>query len=117
MASLIVWLDIPAKNLERAIKFYSSVLNIKVKPQSYGDSSIGEFPDGAGCVFESKEETGKGDMPLVYFTCDGRLEDAETKVTENGGEVLKPKHSIGQWGFRTVAKDSEGNKIALHSQS
>jgi predicted enzyme related to lactoylglutathione lyase len=29
--------------------------------------------------------------------------------------VLQGKHQIGEYGFRAIVLDSEGNKIALHS--
>jgi predicted enzyme related to lactoylglutathione lyase len=32
-----------------------------------------------------------------------------------GGEVVQDTHQIGNFGMRAVIKDSEGNKIALHS--
>jgi len=36
-------------------------------------------------------------------------------VEKNGGKILKPKHQIGEHGFRAVVSDSEGNRVALHS--
>jgi len=32
-----------------------------------------------------------------------------------GGEVVKPKFAIGQYGHVALARDSEGNMIGLHS--
>ena len=32
-----------------------------------------------------------------------------------GGEVVRPKFSIGQYGHIALAKDTEGNLIGLHS--
>jgi predicted enzyme related to lactoylglutathione lyase len=57
------------------------------------------------------------DGPLIYLSVNGRLDAAERAATEAGGEVLTPKHPIGPWGFRTVIKASEGNRIALHSET
>jgi uncharacterized protein len=55
--------------------------------------------------------------PLIYLNVDGRLEAASSLVEKNGGKVLIPKHSIRPYGFRAIIADSEGNRIALHSQS
>jgi predicted enzyme related to lactoylglutathione lyase len=55
--------------------------------------------------------------PLVYLSVDGRLDAAEQSVTAAKGKVLRPKHPIGPHGFRAIIEDSEGNRIALHSQS
>jgi hypothetical protein len=43
------------------------------------------------------------------------LDDALVKVGANGGKVIQPKHQIGPFGFRAIVLDSEGNRIALHS--
>jgi hypothetical protein len=37
-------------------------------------------------------------------------------VREHGGKVVVDKEPIGPYGFRAVIMDSEGNRIALHSQ-
>jgi hypothetical protein len=43
-------------------------------------------------------------------------DQAEKAAAKNGGKVLQPKHPIGPYGFRSVILDSEGNRIALHSE-
>jgi len=42
-------------------------------------------------------------------------EPALLAVGTNGGKILIPKHPIGPYGFRAVVLDSEGNRVALHS--
>jgi predicted enzyme related to lactoylglutathione lyase len=54
---------------------------------------------------------------LLYMNVDGRIRDAVQKVVPHGGTVIEPTHSIGPHGFRAVVLDSEGNRIALHSNS
>jgi len=49
------------------------------------------------------------------MNCDGRLDDAISAVEPNGGKLLEPKHQIGPHGFRALIRDSEGNRVALHS--
>jgi len=118
MAGLLVWLDLPVKDLDRAIKFYSSVLDTEVKKESMPEGfSLGMLPGGTGCLFEEKNEIHNDVGPLAYFNVNGRLSDAESKVSEAGGKVLQGKHQIGPYGWRVVAKDSEGNRIALHSET
>ena len=54
--------------------------------------------------------------PLVYLKVEGRLEDAIAKAGEGGGKILQDRHPSGPYGHRAVIVDSEGNRIALHSQ-
>jgi hypothetical protein len=46
----------------------------------------------------------------------GRIRDAVAKCTELGGELINNVHAIGPHGFRAIVRDSEGNRIALHSE-
>ncbi|MGI8603839.1 MAG: VOC family protein [Verrucomicrobiales bacterium] len=121
MANLLVWIDIPVRDLERAVQFYSGVLDRKVRCEEFPGMAIGVFEHGgdevAGCLFisEKNDPAPSTDGVLAYFNCTGRLDAAVARVAELGGEVLQPTHPIGQHGFRAVVKDSEGNRIALHS--
>ena len=119
MANQLVWTDIPVTDLDRAMKFYESVLGAPIKKQEYPGFSIGLLPgeesDVTGCLYVSKEDRPSAQGPLLYFGCNGRLDEAVAAVTPGGGKVLQPKHPIGPHGFRAVVLDSEGNRIALHS--
>ena len=119
MANQIVWVDIPVKDLGRAIKFYSAVLGAPVKKEDMPGMSIGILPheegEVGGCLLKSEtgEPSTKG--PLLYLNANGRLDQAIAAVEKNGGEILQPKHPIGPYGHRAILLDSEGNRIALHS--
>ena len=52
----------------------------------------------------------------MYFSGQGRLDEATATAVVNGGSVILPPHPIGPHGFRSVVLDSEGNRIALHSR-
>jgi len=43
------------------------------------------------------------------------LDDAIAAVVPNGGKIIESKHPIGPFGFRAIVIDSEGNRVALHS--
>lgn len=120
MTHQIVWVDIPARQLDRAIRFYTAVLGAAVEKQQYSTFSIGLLPhtEGSitGCLSQSAADLPGQSGPLIYLNCSGRLDDAIAAVEANGGQVLKPKHQIGPYGWRAVILDSEGNRVALHSQ-
>lgn len=120
MRRYAVWFDIPVRDLDRAIAFYSAVLAVEVKREVYPSFTIGLLPHGdddvAGCLFVSDDIKPSTDGILLYFNANGRLEEAVTAVEKYGGRVLEPAHPIGSFGFRAVVLDSEGNRIALHAE-
>ena len=119
MANQLVWVDIPVEDLDRAIAFYSAILGETVSKQEYPGMSIGLLPgaetDVSGCLYQSASDRPSAQGPLVYFNCKGRLDEAVAAVEPAGGKIVQPKHSIGPHGFRAVVIDSEGNRVALHS--
>jgi predicted enzyme related to lactoylglutathione lyase len=119
MAVQIVWFEVPVQELDRAIGFYSAVLGSPVKKESFPQMTIGLLPgageDSSGCLYIAEDNQPSATGPLLYFSCEGRLDAAVAAVESHGGKVLKPKHAIGPYGFRSIVLDSEGNRIALHS--
>ena len=114
-----VWMDIPVAELDRACTFYTAVLGCEVSQESFGDFQLGvlehEEGNGAGLVVLPEGISDKG--TLVYYNTDGRIRDAVAKVAEHGGSVTEDVHAIGPHGFRAIVLDSEGNRIALHSNT
>lgn len=115
-----VWFDIPVADLDRAIKFYEAVLAIKVDKAEMEDFSFGvlEHKEGnGGCLVPNPDEVIGDKGLLLYLNAEGRIKAAVAAVTENGGKVLEPVHSIGPHGFRAIIHDSEGNRLVLHSMT
>ncbi|OUS23860.1 hypothetical protein A9Q98_14500 [Thalassotalea sp. 42_200_T64] len=52
-----VWFDIPVANLERAVKFYASVLAIKVDVIDEGGFTFAVLEHGEGKVLHSETDT------------------------------------------------------------
>jgi len=115
-----VWFDIPVNDLDRAAKFYREVLGVGVAKESYGDTSFGVIEHHAGnggcLVTNDGAEIAAGGV-LIYLNVNGRIRDAVSKVVPNGGSVIQSTHLIGPHGFRAIVLDSEGNRVALHSES
>jgi len=118
--NLLCWTDIPVTDLDRAIAFYSAVLDGAVTKQAHEGYEMGVLPHSgdnpAGCLAPGPQNKPSRTGPLIYLSVNGRLDDALKKAGSGGGEVLEPKHQIGPWGYRAVILDSEGNRIALHSK-
>jgi uncharacterized protein len=114
-----VWFDIPVADLDRAAAFYRAVLGVGVQKEAYGDYSfcvIEHERGNGGCLVPSKEEIAAGGV-LLYLNANGRIREAVSKVVPNGGSVTQDTHPIGPHGFRAIVLDSEGNRVALHSET
>jgi uncharacterized protein len=118
----VVWFDIPVRDIDRALRFYSAVLGTELKKEQAGPGvSMAMLPsaDGfvGGCLLQNADAKPSDCGPLLYLNTHGRLDEAVNAVEKNGGSVLSAKHSIAPFGFRAIVLDSEGNRVALHSQS
>ena len=119
MNKQVVWFDIPTLDLERAKSFYTRVLNINIKDEMQ-DAPVVVFEHDdnivSGCLFQSDNDKPSDHDILLYFNVNGRIDAAISLVEESGGKIIKEKHSIGPFGVRALILDSEGNRIALHSE-
>ncbi len=119
---MVGWFEIPVADMDRAKKFYDVVFDISISVHDLGGLIMGWFPNDP----EKKGATGSlvkhemyrpsaTDGALVYFSCkDVSLE--LSKIEEAGGAIMRPKSEIGAGhGFMALVKDTEGNRIALHS--
>ncbi len=117
MANRISWFDIPVTDLERAVRFYSEVLKVEVTEDFPGVAVMShQAGEVSGCLYTSDEDRPSKSGVLLYFNVDGRLQDAVVAAKKHGGEIEKQPHEIGAFGQRAVVIDSEGNRIALHSE-
>ena len=120
----ITWVEIYVENMNRAQKFYETVLQIKMIPMQtpgeMGDLQMISFPwaEGeaniSGALCKTKEMKPGTGGTLVYFTCDDCAIET-SRVVNAGGKVLQQKFPIGEYGFCSICMDTEGNTIGLHS--
>ena len=119
MAHSVTWFDIPVLDIERAIRFYTAVMGIEIEKESHGDKTIGVLPhrndEVGGCLYPASSHRPSADGPLLYLNVDKRMDAAVAAVRANGGKVLQEKHAIGEYGWRAIVLDSEGNRLALHA--
>lgn len=116
------WFEIPVTDMERAMKFYETVLGIKLDRHTMEDYDMAWFtmlenkPGAAGSLVKGEEYTPSQQGALVYFSSpSGDLENELKRVEEAGGKICSPKKPIGEWGFMAIITDTEGNNVALHS--
>ena len=117
----INWFEIPATNIARAMKFYSHILDAEMKPFEMGPAKLAFFPADkgavAGCVVQAEGYSPSVKGTIVYLNGGKDLNHVLHKVQKAGGKVLKQKFNIGEHGFIAYFKDTEGNKVALHSMN
>ncbi|AMV21387.1 VOC family protein [Planctomyces sp. SH-PL14] len=116
----IVWADIPVADLDRAARFYGAVLKNQVTKQEFNGYQfcVLDHHDGnGGCLILHPDQISSSGGILVYFNVDGRIRDAVAQAETHGGMVTEAVHSMGPHGHRALVLDSEGNRIALHSNT
>ncbi len=120
----IGWFEIYVDEVNRAKKFYETILDIKVEVLSDPSDTTIEmlaFPSNmeqygaSGALVKMEGMKAGGNSTLVYFACEDCATE-EARIVPAGGQVNQPKMSIGEYGFVTLAMDSEGNMFGLHSQ-
>ena len=116
------WFEIPVTDLGRAKKFYESVLKISLREQQMGPMEMAWFPaeqnapGATGALVKGPGYEPSLQGSVVYLSVPS-IEEALNICVEQGGKMLMPKTSIGEWGFIAQFQDSEGNKVAFHAMT
>ena len=122
MSTVINWFDIPATNLERAVKFYESVLGIKLIQENMLGARMAIFPakpgEATGAIMAREGVTPGTTGPTIYLKAGNDLSPALGRVEGAGGKVVFPKTFIKEgFGYFAILIDTEGNSVGLHSPS
>jgi predicted enzyme related to lactoylglutathione lyase len=122
MTHLSNWVEIPARDLERASKFYAQVLGEPLQPMELGGNRYALFPSkdkfncGALAQGDGYEPGVQG--PLVYLDGGTDLDAKVGRIAAAGGTVILPKTYLGpEAGHIALFLDTEGNKIGLQTMS
>ena len=122
--NIVNWFEIPTQDLERARKFYEHVFNTKLQElQGTSTTKMLMFPGnhahaGAmGTLIHSETILPSQHGTVVYFHCQDLSEELG-RVEANNGKILLPKTAIGDGenGYIAHFSDTEGNRVALHSE-
>lgn len=123
MKNAINWFEIPVTNIERAKSFYEAIFGFELFDLDIGDGlKMALFPAESGSVggalIQKEAYYIPSDTfgPLLYLNANPDLQIVLDKVVNSGGEVSIPKKLITEDnGYMAVIIDSEGNRVALHS--
>jgi len=121
---MVGWFEIPVAEMKRAKKFYETVFDISIAVHNLEGFIMGWLPmhpNGSGAtgslVQHEMYEPSETEGVLIYFSCKDLAIELD-RVASAGGKILQQKTEIGGGhGFMALFTDTEGNRIALHSNS
>lgn len=108
----VVHVEIPAKNVDAAGKFYADLFGWKLLPVPEMNYMMWETVDGTGGGFPEVSAESPAGQVLVYIDSDD-IEADLRKVETLGGRVIQPKMEIPGNGWFGVFQDPTGNVIGL----
>ena len=125
MGNVVVWVDIPVVDLDRARAFYEKLLGnpIQLMPSADGQSQnallmplgTGSPDDVSGdlaAAGPTKPSSTHGCVP--YLSAQGDIDGMLERAVEAGGSIHASKQNFGQMGgWLAWIIDSEGNLIGL----
>ena len=120
----VAWFDIYVNDLDRAVAFYETVLDQKLEAMGdpTGETQMMSFPadmsayGAAGALTKSEHASpGTGGTVIYFSSQDVAVE--EGRVAKAGGKVIRPRFSIGEFGWVSLCQDTEGNVFGLNSMT
>ena len=120
-ANVPAWFEIPTEDLDRAQRFYESVLEQPLRRENFGGTNIAVFPHGgkpnaSGALIAMDDCVPSVQGSIVYLSVDD-LRPVLDRAVSNGGDTLVPRTALpGDMGFFAQFRDCEGNRVGLWSQ-
>jgi hypothetical protein len=116
---ILNWFEIPVLDLQRAVAFYNFLYGVQLEIIGTAEYAMAMLPTqtgvggalvmGQGCI---PSETGI----LIYLNAIDDMELMLERIEQAGGRVIMQKTKISdESGSFSLFIDSEGNKLALHS--
>jgi predicted enzyme related to lactoylglutathione lyase len=84
-----VWVEIPANDLDRATRFYETILATDLRREKIGPSELAVLPYGeagsGGAIVKSADLVPSTSGTLVFLNCDQGLDQVLARVETAGG--------------------------------
>jgi uncharacterized protein len=120
MINQVNWFEIAVSDMPRAKKFYEAVFSTTLTDLEMMGQDMAMFPgdptgvNANGTLVKADDYTPSTTGTKIYFTCKDVNHEADL-VAKNGGQIVVPKMSLGDFGYMALFIDTEGNMIGLHS--
>ena len=112
------WVEIPARDIDRAAKFYGAIFGKEYDVREDGPRKIvilgqGENNEGGASLTQIDGFEPSNNGALAYFNAGDDIDGALKKVAESGGTVVIPKTHMWEGQVYATFLDSEGNTVAF----
>jgi predicted enzyme related to lactoylglutathione lyase len=118
------WFEIPVTDMQRARHFYQVIFGIHMEEMNMPNIKMALFPyapgsgKASGALALSDMHTPSPHGVIIYLNGDPDLSQVLDKIEPEGGNIIMPKTQISpDFGYMAFFIDTEGNRIALHSQN
>lgn len=124
--NVLTWFEIPVTDIDRAKKFYETILDIEMVKRADRNDEAVFFPFNpnviqatsgrvTGVLSKTERNSPSENGTLVYINASPDIQIVLDKVKQAGGKVIMPRTQIPA-GFIAIIIDSEGNKVGLHAE-
>ncbi len=118
------WIEIPVSDMKRAAAFYEKVFKVQLHQVDFGGVLMAWFPGqgenipgATGTLIQQESYIPSQEGALVYFYSEDVQNELDSVVAA-GGKIYQPKTQISpEHGYMGVFIDTEGNRVALHSNN
>lgn len=117
------WFEIPVTDMTRAKHFYQVVFSIHMEDMNMSNVEMAAFPyapgtgKASGALAKSDFHKPSVDGTVVYLNANPDMSLILEKIEAEGGKIVMGKTLIDpEIGYMAFFEDTEGNRIALHSQ-
>ena len=117
------WFEIPVLDMQRAKHFYQVAFGIHMDDMSMPGMEMAGFPmemgsgKASGVLVKSDYSRPSIDGVLIYLNANPDMADVLDRILSEGGQIVMPKTLVTpEIGYMANFIDTEGNRIALHSQ-
>ena len=122
MKNMLNWFEIPVSDFERGKIFYETIFATPMQSVDFGGVKMVFLPSyegkvsGALCCGPDYKPSMNGS--LIYLNANPDLNGVLNRVENAGGKILSAKKQISpEYGYMALFVDSEGNRMALHSNA
>jgi predicted enzyme related to lactoylglutathione lyase len=124
--NVLTWFEIPVTDIDRAKKFYETILDIEMVKRADGNDEAVFFPFNpnviqatsgriTGVLSKTARNSPSNNGTVVYINASPNIQAVLDKVEQAGGKIIASKTKIPA-GFIAIIIDSEGNKVGLHAE-